>query len=796
MATSKDYIYLDGTNTENDPYTCQSETTGHPGIYINKSLSLVGFGPKPPHIQCSEGLKFDGSDDAHTSITLSGLFLDESLVYFQDSSVTIDRCKFEGSEHGVQFLVTMTTVPNIQVTNSVFVNNSECISVVINKTLNLSEAVQVVLTVKHSSFYGNVIIDEGSCMSFHESSDNKLSVSLNITLENVTFYHNKFSTKGLVFLDLENANQDIHFQNVTFMSNNALSRRNVPAAYGHSECIVHSRTVNIVVNASSFTSQHARSFNVRARNISLEINISSFRGHIVEGSGGVISLRGSDHCVLKVSKTSFTNAYGSSGGGAVHITALTASVQLHHTTFTNCTSLGKGGGVFIHATSRSAVNAIHLIVDNSRFVGCRSNGFGGSLSVFYEIQVKISISGSHFVSNYADTGGAISLFPFRIEDENWWSKPSQVTIKNALFFKNSASSGGATILTVSNQSILILENVIMESNRAQAIGGAAAISQIFSIKILHSRLLKNNADETGGAFTVSDVNTLEIKDSLFDGNIAGNFVAVGPLGFGGALYISCGVITTLIVITNTTFNNCAAEQYGGAIYLTHSGNVSLVIRRSRFVENLSLQSSGGALSIHLPQDNDKNPGCVSQNVKSFTQRNGDDQDEEFPSLVSKSHLSFEDITFEKNAGVVGGAVYLSNGKATFVNCSFTDNFASSQGGHIYTVEGSASLIMQGSLFQQTMKTLQLLTVNYSKASFFHVESSGPFKVYNTTMNVRANGVKNPLILLANGRVIDLGDDNLTKFYCPVGSRMEILRFTQNVETQVNNTPCKNRNHHT
>ena len=207
------------------------------------------------------------------------------------------------------------------------------------------------------------------------------------------------------------------------------------------------------------------------------------------------------------------------------------------------------------------------------------------------------------------------------------------------------------------------------------------------------------------------------------------------------------------------------------------------------MENLSLQASGGALSIQLPQDNDKNPGCVRQNVRSFSQRNGDDH-EEFASLVFKNHLHFEDVTFERNVGAVGGAVYLSNGKATFVNCSFTDNFASSQGGHIYTVEGSASLITQGSLFQQTMKTLQLLTVNYSKASFFHVESSGAFKVYNTTMSVRANGVQNPLMLVANGRVIDLGDDNLTKFYCPVGSRMEILRFTQNVKTQVNNTPCK------
>lgn len=139
----------------------------------------------------------DNAQQMH--ITLSGLFLDESLVYFQDSSLNIDRCKFEGNKHGVQFLITTRMVSNIHITNSIFVNNSECISIVVNKTMNLSEAVQVVFTITHSSFHGNAITDEGSCVSFNESSANKHSVSLNITLENVTFSHNKFSMKGLIF---------------------------------------------------------------------------------------------------------------------------------------------------------------------------------------------------------------------------------------------------------------------------------------------------------------------------------------------------------------------------------------------------------------------------------------------------------------------------------------------------------------------------------------------------------------------------------------------------------------------
>ena len=154
LASRGDKIYLDGANTENDPYTCQSEIPLHPGIYINKSLTLVGFGPKAPHIRCSEGLTFDGSDNTqqmHT--TLSGLFLDKSLVYFQDSSVNIDRCKFQGSKRGVQFLVRTRMVSNIQITDTAFVNNSECMSVVVNKAMNLSEDVLVTFMFKNSRLF-------------------------------------------------------------------------------------------------------------------------------------------------------------------------------------------------------------------------------------------------------------------------------------------------------------------------------------------------------------------------------------------------------------------------------------------------------------------------------------------------------------------------------------------------------------------------------------------------------------------------------------------------------------------
>ncbi|KAL9969738.1 hypothetical protein ACROYT_G021993 [Oculina patagonica] len=873
LASRGDYIHLDGTNTDKDPYTCQSGTSLHTGIYINKSLSLTGFGPRPPHIRCSVGnnLTFDGSDTAQEmKITLSGLFLNDSFVYFQDSSVNIDRCKFKGSKRGIQFLIRTRIVSSIQITNSTFVGNKECISVIANIAIakNIShQIIQVIFMLKNASFYGNSMSDKGSCISFTESPDNNQSVSCNITLQNVTFSRNKFSSKGLVCLELENGKQNISLHEVTMMNNNPVSDGDVFVGYSHSEFFVSSNLVNICINASNFTSQNARALSVSASNVSLQIYNSSFGDYKVKGNGGVVSVKGIDLCVLTVSDSSFintraaqggvfnvkcaevrmnfegnffrdntaingfggvlyvdasvsssniseyavnesievehnsqseprletnitkcvfTNAYSSLGGGAVYVTALTASVQLRHANFTNCASLGKGGGILIN-TKSSETHAgydLLLIVEDSRFVGCGSDGFddGGSVSVLYQSQIIVSINNSHFISNYAASGGALTIFPSMIYDDRWTRKPSQITVKNSTFTSNTAENGGAIYLVVNNHSIFTLENVSMKSNKAQGNGGAAAISPIFSIKIRHSRFLSNSADERGGAFVISNVNVLEVEDSLFDGNYAWS-IASGPIEFGGALYIDCRVIFTSIVIVNTTFNNCSAELAGGAIYLAHEGNVSLVIKKSRFVENLSFQNlgTGGAISTQLSQDIETDPGCIGP-------MNGNN--EVFPSWDYKSQLFFEDTTFERNAAGAGGALYLSNGKATFRNCYFVDNFASSQGGHIYTVEGPASLIIKDSLFQQTMKKLQLFTMNYSRASFIHAESSGALKVYNTTMDVVGYGTANPLLLVSDGRMIDFGNDHLTEFNCPVGSEMEIIRFTENLTTQVNNKPCK------
>ena len=868
LASHGDRIHLDGTNTNKDPYTCQSGVSQHLGIYINKSVSLIGSASPMPQIRCTEGtgLTFNGSDNvAQMNATLSGLLVNESYVKFYDSSVNIDGCKFEDNKQGM-LIVTRTS--SIQITNSTFSGNSDCISVVVNSSNSQSQYIKVKFKLMNSSFEGNVLSDEGSCISFTESPYyNKQPVSYDITLENVTFSHNKFSSKGLVFLEMKNGNQHIKFQNVILIDNRPSSGRDVLTGDGDSECIVRSADVNIFIDSSNFTSHHARLFNVSASNISLQIYNSSFVGHKVQGGGGVIFLRGTDLCRLNVSKSwfayttaaqggavsiecasvdrvsfkenifkdntakngeggavyiyspgslsnhseqstdndevedsvqghkllhinvtkcNFTSAFSFFGGGGIHIKAVRVSMRLRYSAFINCTSTSAsygGGGVLIDTSltsvpKRKPGNDLLLIVEDSHFMGCRQSfpsftKFCGSLCVLFKTQIEIIINNSYFISN---SGGAVA-----IQSPSNYSTTgvSYVKIEHSTFLKNIFSS--AIVILLYNRSIVSLKNVTMESSIG-LLGSSTVIRYNCTVRIHQCRFLKNTNAFAGGVMIVS-LTELEVRDSLFEGNHA-------DVGWGGALYLVGAESSSSISIAifNTTFNSCSAGYMGGAIFLNFLNQITnLEIKRCRFVENSvfnNVNGYGGAI-LYSASDTKVNLGCSQQE---FFKSCHIDNANKFPSWNYKNQFIFEKTTFERNTAGAGGAVYLINGKATFRNCYFIDNFAADKGGHLYTASGSASVVLQESVFRQTKNELQLLKVT----SFVHAESSGELVFYNTTMDAAQpydSAIYSTLVLIQNGGLIDLGDNNVTKFTCPLGNKIDITNFTTCQLRTINST-CK------
>jgi len=760
---------LDSTNTDKDPYTCQSGTSEHPGININKSLSLIGYGSSLPQIRCPEGkgLIFTGSRNAkEMAVTLSGLFFNESSVRVQDFSVEIVDCKFKGIRQGLQFVKSTNMASIIEIANSTFSRNHECISVVVNNTKNPPQNIQVAFKLTDSSLDGNVLSDDGGCISFAEMPYSNLSVSCDIILENVTFSRNKFSSKGLVFSNMDNGNQNIHFQNVKFTDNIPLSARNDLKVADYSECIVHSKHVNIAINSSNSTSQSARLLSVSASKISVQIINSSFVGHRIVGNGGVISLRGTELCMLNVSNSSFVNttaAYGGAinvectnvdsvsfrdnnftgntarnrGGGAVYIyspgldlddneevtnnktkidytiqgeqllktdiarcnfmnslgsavyiSALKILVHLRHSTFTNCFA-NKGGGVFIQSGSISPKRKyssgdmdLFLVVESSNFTDCRAGMFGGSLFVSCETEMLISITKSHFLSNSAIFGFGGALWAEIRTNQDWKRNTSKITIGHSTLKNNRARQGGALFLMLKTHSILTLQEVLMESNGAVERFGGVAVIYNCNLKIRNSRFLNNFAGSYGGVFWMAgEVRALDVADSLFDSNSAWGFT-------GGAILIQTGSAFLSILIVSSTFNNCSAAFRAGAVYVENEGSLSLIIKGCRFTNNQASNGDGGALYILLAPVSPNTRNTGSQDNTSWHYKNG--------------LFLIEDTTFERNTALASGAVYLSNGRATFKNCFFIDNFARLQAGHIYLTGGSVSLTLRDSLFCQRM----------------------------------------------------------------------------------------------
>ena len=873
LASSGDRILLDGTNTDKDPYNCSSGTSHHPGIYVNKSLSLIGYTSPMPHVRCNKGmgLMLNGTDTAEeVNVTISGIVVYEGFVKIQDSSVNIDGCKFENSKHGVDITIYTRTAVDVQITNSTFSGNSECVSLVANGS-NISSKgkdTQVMFKLKNSSFKGNVLSDEGGCISFESSPNDRQSVFCNITLANVIFSRNQFSLKGLIFLEVNDGKQHIQLENVTFIDNSPSSDMK---SVDENEVIIRSNDVDIVINSSILRSQHARFLNVTSNNLTLQICNTSFNGNRVKGNGGVISLRSevctftvynssfvntsaaqggviniesvsvkanlegntftgntamneqgggggavyilspsflgrvdteakygqtiqgaAENCLqINISSCSFTNAYSSSLGSGLIITAVKVVMRLRDSLFTNCTAIDKermggSGAVVVLANlpspEETSERDLFLTVEGSHFIGCSGSVyFGASLVIVYKTHVEINITNSHFISNY---GGAVAVQAV-VSRGRWIRSASNITIRHSRFSNNSETedSGGAIFLGVYNHSKVSFENVTMEHNKAGTFGGAVSLSKNCTLRISKSRFLQNTAPGCGGAIYVFDIISLQVEDSLFYQNYV-NSASTGSKQIGGALCIANNFFNIrAISISNTRFIDCLAKDGGGA--MSFNGILRLEVKSTLFIGNIVLNGYGGALQFSLLPDYLKNPGCREDSIDNQPTK-------EFPSWLYRSHLNFENTTFERNAAASAGAMYLTNGKATFQSCSFIDNFASTQGGNLFTLPGSASLIIQDSVFRQTISELQpskTMKRNYSLASFIHAESSGALKLYNTTFEVAPYGSSGPYLLVRNGRLIDLGRNNLTTFSCSVGSEMEVPHLTVQFTTEVHDQPC-------
>ena len=287
------------------------------------------------------------------------------------------------------------------------------------------------------------------------------------------------------------------------------------------------------------------------------------------GGGGAIDNLGTlyvNNCSLNNNAASKGgNGTTSGGGGAIENNGYLAvsDSTFQDNTATNSGSVVTGDGGAIYNTGT-------LVVCGSTFTSnhsINSDGAVGSYGTGGAIFTTgtLTLNGCNFVGNISDhEGGAIRGI-----------LSTSLTVDGCNFNSNQANEdfGGGGAIMVSD----------------------ASLSSPLTVSVIASSFFDNSTNGNGGAILAYGDTNLTVTQCSFNQNAARTTV-VGPAGKGGAIAQEALTTSTVVAISNCTFNNNTASQSGGGIYDTGGSTVMAagVIVGCTFTNNTASHSGGGA----------------------------------------------------------------------------------------------------------------------------------------------------------------------------------------------------------
>jgi hypothetical protein len=361
--------------------------------------------------------------------------------------------------------------------------------------------------------------------------------------------------------------------------------------------------------------------NITFRNCKIRNNSARFgAGIYLVNTQTIPGIYTFEHCMIKDNE-------GNSFGGGIYAgfggTALT---------FTNCTfedNVGlHGGGLYIDGAS---------------------------------IETNATITDCSFIDNRAGIGGAVRV-----------SGMGRGQFYSTIFETNRAQRGGGAAVTqeakanFTDCTFSLNDGVSISS---PGLGGGLYISTASTVNLDSCRLFNNEGSQAGGGIfllsTDADANVLNISTSIFKGNFTADL--------GGVLYTQD---RSRISIEGSSFETSNAVE-GGAFYL--SDDTQLEISNSDFMNNNAtwggaILANDEAVNVTLTDCNFVENTCENQGAALYNFRG--------------CAFTVSDCTFERNqSGDWGGAYYQDGGEAAktsiFRRCAFRSNRSVSVAGAIY-----------------------------------------------------------------------------------------------------------------
>ena len=773
------YIYLDGTGTTKDPYTCERPLNPgqYSGINLTKSVSFVGIKSRA-YISCLHGDQWLVDGTKHNDglrVSFCGLAFQNTSLRFLDAVVSINDSLFTDSKHvTMNFTVFNLALFELNLNNVVFQRNTLCISVKNNNRIN------ILVRITNSIFIRNGDCDDSiSIPSILRLSSEKSN--MNIQLRNCSFKKNKFNKNGMIFVENRQGSTNLSFHHFKMEENghsSMISRMPNGILFLRSAEVVMSLAFGFVYQTyGTFLTVIGRSSRTTVSNIEVDGFYSPDAG------GGVMNIDESVNAFLSINNSRFRNGKSIWKGGVVSIIAPNSKLFIYNTTIRNVSNPERGlcgGAVYVESddplkvSNRTNDFVVELNIVNSSFTDNVSYN-GGAVCALGSENLIANITDSLFARNSVERdGGALILSAYN----------TSVCFQNIHFVENTAASAGIVYIYVpfndstlhfTTNNVWFVKNKLNTQHYGDGILHVWIEETISRIAFKNTRFIENIGERSATIYldlptSSSKFHSVTLDTCMFKRNYA----FLGQLLVTGQATLICKhsifeksntnyyrplespaffvvMNDSMITIVNSSFVNNSC----GAVYTALSQTSYLKIENSMFVRNGRKDGTAGS-TIYLEFDND-----VSQPRRRF-------------GFLNQRNVLIKNVRFQENIALNGGVLFVINSKIEVLNCTFLNNFADYVAGQISSY-GSTYMKISHSVFKQTF--LRIIVSNGTELTapaFFRIFSAVELLLYNTTVSSDVISGE-PLILVSKAMRLKIDNSSVTT--CPLGSDITELIYT-------------------
>ena len=806
-------IHLDGSGTKDQPFDCKSRLTNDQywGISIDKSMSIERL-DSTPHVKCEKGFRFH-KGKVRMKITLSGIAFEHAPLVFDDcSSVQLINCSFKNAGKSAAVSVLTQNIPTVFLHiqgPSLFLNNQRCIEVWISN----KRGVSLTLGVNNTIFQENGLQSNQSTRAVisirtNSKSTSSVQTNINISVNKVTSVENK---APFMLLDVPTANTKEVYSHVKLLNNNLRSSNKTNSARRYMDSMYISQVRKTDTRFHHFLCGNnsndlaLRCIKISSSEAEVKIENSLFVGQTVtKGKGGALSIECKGSASLVVKNTTFERNKAYSGGGAISFNSVKGNLRLELTNvnFSECESGTQGSAVLVGKTRSLIAKPINYVLNahfrNVRVKNCAgphssicvmlNNGFV-EFERFHWVNTVSKFSGGIFVASTGTGRTNVSILKSNFTDSHY---NGSVFVRIQALKKHRGKVLLANTSMYNNQNIaliinpkyeILLKNVTIAYCRH---GLQTSKKWLFPndfplkpVKILiENCTFKRNVYDV--SITVREARSVSftVNNTNFIGQSNGHAIQFYMPAVGNITKTSRATVKVDKVIFDSRPASYFALYFQGKKYVTirrsifrHCASVSQELWNygdSKFAYETAI----GAISILSTPDKRRKIGCVQGNITNNTH----------PLWKYDSHVTVEDTLFQENAGLNGGAVYLSNGNTTFRNCSFENNLAAMNTGQVYSAYGTGRVEFVNCSFVSSTYHATISGRKFKNVAFFYSESGGPIKFRNSSM-FSSTSTRRSFSVLAvyNGGYVDI--DNETSIRCE-GSQMSLANATHFVYTVV------------